>query len=314
MRFVFRAGVWWLIGVFVVSTAGVLRAQEVLRVTWPTRHAAAPADDTPEAAPYLPLVRASLDRMPESAVVKLALKQASTFGFSSGDADVLGELVNRRYAKIAADPAFKNVESTLPYCLAETRPRQGVALVYRPRGSNAQTPVLLFVHGEGGSFLWYAQQLAEWFPDHIVVCPSYGVWTAEIPAAYLEDSLRAAAGRLNHGMAKPALVGLAAGGFGVARVYAANPAAYRHVVVMAAYAPDDAFRVWPKTARAAFLVGEREDYVRDGGFGKYAKSLAARSAQFQSKVVPGADAMFMLTHAAETRAALRGWMGAAGGK
>ncbi|CAM3061100.1 alpha/beta fold hydrolase [Rariglobus hedericola] len=294
--------------VFAVFLSSGLHAQSVTKLTWPTRNAAPPASATPEVAPYLPMLRASVGRLPESALVNLALSQSSVFGMSGADADKLSELVARRYAAIAASPVFKNVPSTLDYCLSETRPRQGLALLYQPRQSNAQTPVILFLHGYGGSFIWYQHQLAEWFPDHIILCPSYGIDPSEISAAYLRECLAAAAVRFKHPLAKPSLVGLSAGGFGATRVYAANPAGYQQLVVMAAYPPDDAYRAWPKTARAGFLVGAQEYYVKDGGFAAYSKSLTARSARYQGVVIAGADHFFLLTHPADSKKTLRTWL------
>jgi pimeloyl-ACP methyl ester carboxylesterase len=291
-----------------LAIASAANAQEVLRLAWPTRHAAPPASGTPEVAPYLPLLRASLNRLPESALVNLALMQSSSLGLSSSDADKLSGLVARRYELIAASPVFKNVPSTLGYCLAETRPPQGLALIYRPRQTNAQTPVLLFVHGYGGSFLWYLHQLAEWFPNHIIICPAYGIDPSAIPAVYLDECLREAAVRLKHPLARPALVGLSAGGFGTTRVYAANPASYQQLIVMAAYPPDESFRAWPKTARSGWIVGALEYYVKDGGFAAYSKSLAARSTRHQSVIIPKADHFFLLTHPAETRKTLLAWL------
>lgn len=280
----------------------------MVRLMWPTRHAAPAASSAPEVAVYLPMLRASIERLPEAAVVNLALTQSSALGLSAGDAQKIREHVNRRYERIAADPVFGKVPTTLSYCFAEERPTQGLALAYRPRGSDARTPVLVFVHGYGGSFLWYLHQLAEWFPGHIILAPSYGIDTSEISATYLNECIRAATTRFGHALDKPALIGLSAGGFGATRAYVANPAAYRQLVVMAAYPPDESFRAWPRTANAAFVVGEHEYYVKDGGFAAYAKSLAARSARFQSAVIPGGDHFFMLTHATATRAVLTGWL------
>lgn len=293
---------------FVLCLTNILGAQSVSQLTWPTRHAAPPASATPEVAPYLPMLRASVGRLPESALVNLALAQSSLLGMSDTDAEKLRELVSRRYAAIAASPVFKSVPSTLAYCLSESRPRQGLALLYQPRQTNAQTPVILFLHGYGGGFLWYQHQLAEWFPDHIILCPAYGIDPSEISAAYLDESLAAAAARLKHPLAKPSLVGLSAGGFGATRVYAARPASYRQLVVMAAYPPDDAFRAWPKSARSGWIVGAQEDYVKDGGFAAYSQSLAARSTRHQAVVIPQADHFFLLTHPAASKKALRTWL------
>ncbi|MET0263543.1 MAG: alpha/beta hydrolase [Rariglobus sp.] len=305
-----RSSLFLIVGAALVLGffANTLVAQEVIQVTWPTRHAAPAASATPEVAAYLPLMRATAQKLPESAVVKLALTQSTTFGMSSADSEKLSDLVARRYAAIATSPVFKNVPSTLPYTLAETQPRQGLALVYRPQRTTAQTPVILFLHGYGGSFIWYQHQLAEWFPDHLIICPAYGIDPSEISAAYVTESLAAVSAKLKHPLAKPSLIGLSAGGFGATRLYSATPSAYQRLVVLAAYPPDDAFRAWPKAARAAWIVGAQEYYVKDGGFATYVKSLTARSTRFQSLTIPKADHFFLLTHPTETRRALKSWL------
>lgn len=308
MRAYKKPRVLWVFSIFVIALAGDGTAQEVLRLTWPTRHAAPSAAAAPEVAPYLPFLRAGADRMPESAVVNLALTQSSALGLSSDDAEKLRAHVNRRYQRIAADPLFGKTPSTLAYCFAAARPTHGLALAYRPEKTDAQTPVILFLHGYGGSFLWYLHQLAEWFPRHIILAPAHGVDTSEIAGVYLDECMRTAATRLGHPLAKPALVGLSAGGFGATRVYVKTPTIYRQLVVIAAYPPDEAFRAWPRMAHAGFVVGEREYYVKDGGFAAYAKSLAARSSRFQSAVIPEADHFFMLTHAGATERVLRSWL------
>lgn len=291
-----------------IACAHIAQAQEVLRLSWPTRHAAPPASDTPEAAFYLPFMRESVKRLPESAVVARALAQAAALGLTKVDPGKIGDLVSHRYALIATHPVFKDVPSALGYCLSETRPNQGLALLYCPQDARADTPVLVFVHGYGGSFLWYLHQLAEWYPNHLILCPAYGIDPSAIPAIYIDECLRAAATQLKHPLAKPTLIGLSAGGFGVTRIYAANPKPYRQLIVMAAYPPDESFRAWPRTARAGWIVGELEDYVKDGGFAAYSKSLAARSARYESVVIPHADHFFLLTHPVETQKALRSWI------
>jgi len=285
-----------------------LIGQEVLSLSWPTRNAAPPASSTPQDALYLQALRTAVASMSEANVVSLALTQSSSLGLSQADAAKLRELVSRRYAAIASSPVFKNVSSSLGYCLSENRPRQGLALLFRPSHTDEHTPVLVFVHGYGGSFLWYQHQLAEWFPDHLILCPAYGIDTSDMSATYLNESLAAAAARLKHPLAKPTLIGLSAGGFGMTRVYAANPTSWRQLVVMAAYPPDDAFHSWPKTTRASFLSGEQEYYVKDGGFASYVKSLASRSAYVQGVVIPHADQFFLLSHPIETRHQLQTWL------
>lgn len=281
-----------------------VHAQQVIQLAWPTRHAASPAEVPPEAAEYLPMLRASAAYLPESTIVAMALSQSSALGLDEAQAQKLGALVAKRYERIEADPRFKDIPSALGYCFSEKRPSQGQALVCVPRGATAQTPVMLFIHGYGGSFLWYAHQLAEWFPDRIIICPAYGISPANIPAQYVGECLAATAKRIGHPLSTPTIVGLSAGGFGAARLYTTSPAGYRRLVVIGAYPPDDVIPRWPKTAQAGFVVGSLEDYVQNGAFAARARSLSTRSAGVRTAVIAGADHFFLITHPEQTRKTL----------
>ena len=306
----FRAVIIGWVGAVCLLTAlaSSAKAQSVSVLTWPSRHAASSAAQSPELAPYLPMLRASINRMPEASLVKLALAQAGGAGMSASEADRLNALISQRYTAIAASPLFKNVPSALGYCFAEAQPGNGQAFLYRPADSNAHTPVLVFLHGYGGSFLLYPYQLSAWFPDHIILCPAYGTDPSALPATYLNECLAAASAQLKHPLSQPTLAGISAGGFGASRLYVLRPATYRQLIVIAAYPPDDAYKAWPRSARAAFLVGAQEDYVKSGEFAAFSKVLASGSSRFQSTVIPKAGEFFMLTHPAETRRSLESWL------
>jgi hypothetical protein len=85
----------------------------------------------------------------------------------------------------------------LSYCYSQEKPTNGLALLYRPKLSNSQTPCLLFLHGYGGSFLWSQHLLAEAFPDYIIICPAYGISSASVPAAFVTECIEAVERRLD---------------------------------------------------------------------------------------------------------------------
>ena len=122
--------------------------------------------------------------------------------------------MTRKYQLISEDPIFSKVPSALPYCFAATKPKHGMATVYIPNKVTPKTNVILFLHGYGGSFAFYSKFLAETFPEHVIICPAYGISCSYITSAYLRECLLAVNRELNVGLKKPLLIGLSAGGFG----------------------------------------------------------------------------------------------------
>src|SRR5688572_729769 len=162
-------------------------AQEVFEVNWPTRSASKPATLAPAAAAYLPAFRTALAILPEPNIVALALSQPAFLGLTPTDAQALQSQVGERYRRIGTDSVFRSAPSALPYCFAEGTPTNGFALIYRPKVCTSNTPSLVFLHGYGGSFLWYQHLLVEMFPDRIIICPAYGISPATISTNYISE-------------------------------------------------------------------------------------------------------------------------------
>jgi len=245
----------WLLPIFLFCGALALRADEVIQVTWKTAHAAAPPQFTRPAADFLPMFRLALNTLPESAIVTLALSQPALLGLTSAQAATMRPLVTERYALIGRSPVYSSVASALPYCFAEKRPQEGLALVHLPTGANAQTPVLVFLHGYGGSFLWYQHLLAEHFTAHIIICPAYGINTSTISSEYLQECVQAVGVRLSWPVLKPVLLGLSAGGFGACDVYTKHTERFDRMICIAAFPPEDLLQKFSSEAKAAFLAG-----------------------------------------------------------
>jgi pimeloyl-ACP methyl ester carboxylesterase len=297
--------------IFIVGVAICLpaaEAQELLRVTWPTKHASKPAALQKPASDFLPAFRASLAFLPESNIVTLALSQPAFLGLSEREAVRLQQLCGERYRLIQNDAAFRKVPSALPYCYSEQTPTQGLAIVYRPKNSDPGTPCIVFLHGYGGSFLWYQQLLAEAFPNHVILCPAYGISSAMLPAAYLAECVAAAEQKLGHAIARPTLIGLSAGGFGAVRIYTRSPERFRGLVVLAAYPPEDTMNSFDKRMSAYFLAGSRESYVASGQFARSMRSLRSRGVTIESSTLRDADHFFLLSRREETLKIIRSWL------
>jgi predicted esterase len=283
-----------LLAAFVESA----EAAEIIQVTWPTKHASPPLVLEPKVMAWMPTFRLALSSVPEETTVNLALAQPALLGLTMEQAKQLQPLVAEPYRQMAASEVFQKVPSLLGYCFSEKTPANGMANVHVPDGWTADSPVLVFLHGYGGSFLWYQHYLARHFPKHLIICPAWGISPSKIPPAYLSECLKAVETRMAFRMRPPWLLGLSAGGFGVLRIAAGLPQAFAGVICMAAY-PVTRPAVQPPHC---FIAGNEEPFVKSGHFSKVADGT-------KTHLVKGAGHFFMLTHEAETVKRLREWMG-----
>jgi pimeloyl-ACP methyl ester carboxylesterase len=240
--------------------------------------------------------------------VALNLSQPQLLGLSAKDAQELQKLTEERYALMAKDSLFRSVPSALPYCFAETRPAEGLAMVHVPKACTSATSCIVFLHGYGGSFLWNLQVLAEAFPDCLIVCPAYGMSCGSVPREYVREAIKAAETKLGFTVAKPTLVGLSAGGFGACTLYADRPNDWRKMICLAAYARDPALSRVAPGMTLRFIAGADEFYVIDGSFRRGAEVAKKRGASVDSFLVPGCGHFFLLQKPDETIAVLRRWL------
>jgi hypothetical protein len=284
------------------------RAVEVLQVSWPTAHAAQPSQLDPAVADYLPAMRLAVQALPESAIVSMALGQPALLGLTREEGRRLQQLTAERYRLMARSPHFANVPSALPYCFSDRKPASGLATVYVPDRVGTNTPTIVFVHGDGGSFLWYQHYASEIFPNHIIICPAYGISPLTIPQAYIAECAGAVSKRLKIRIATPALVGLSSGGFGACRLYTAAPKFYSQMVCLGAYPTDDTIERFTRDARPRFLSGGTEPFASSGDFQRRIERIRRTCSGVEGATIPGADHFFMLTHQQQTVSYLRKWI------
>lgn len=281
---------------------------EVIQITWPTVHAAQPVQLPAPAADFLPSFRVALSTLPESSIVALALSQPAILGLSPQQALGLQQGIAQRYQLMEQSPDYTHALSALAYCYSAQKPATGLASIYVPKGANAESPVILFLHGLGGSFLWYQHYLSESFPHHLIICPAYGVNPATIPQTYVEESIAAASRRLGFAVSTPCLVGLSAGGFGVCRLYVAAPNFYSQMICLGAYPMDDTVNRFGRDSRPRFLSGAAEPFVTSGDFRQRINRVRSTCPGVEAVVVSGADHFFLLTQPKETVEQLRRWI------
>jgi len=302
MRCYLHAAVW-------VGLAGTIccHAQHVIQVRWPSPRAAPPISLAGVSPQWLPLIRAGVANVSEETAIATGLSQGHLIGLRRDESSRLQELFAAYYREVRKSSLFSKVPSVLDYCLSERKPQQGLATVYVPAKLTSKTKCVLFLHGYGGSLLAYPHYFSSVFSNHVVVCPAYGISPADISNEYLSEAVKATGQRLNVALTKPVLIGLSAGGFGACRAYVRAPQAFRGLIVLGAYPPDEVGAKWTRAMTVRFLVGGKESYVANGSFKGQMSAVEAKITSLEWKAIPGADHFFLLSHPSETRAALAAW-------
>ena len=282
---------------------------EVRVVRWRTDHASPPAKLDGPGKGIVSLIRSGVAMVPEPMVMQMTFFGGSALGLPREQARKLHDELSERYKLIAADPVFGSAPSALAYCWSERKPERGYATVYGPDKIAKDTPAIVFLHGYGGSMMFYAHYLASEFPDHIIVCPAYGISPSHIPAAYLGECLSAASKELKIEIGRPVLIGLSAGGFGAFRAYARQPGVYAGLICVAAYPPKDVLARSPPSGRIRLVAGGKEGFVLNGELQRSEAVLRKRTPDYSSTLIANEDHLFLLTSEKATKNVLRRWVG-----
>ncbi|MCB1090710.1 MAG: alpha/beta hydrolase, partial [Verrucomicrobiae bacterium] len=261
-----------------------------------------------QAAEWLPAFRVAVRSLPESAIVGTALSQSGVLGLPQEQGNRLLPLVTNEYLQMAQSPTYAKADSALPYCYGEAKPTTGFAQVYVPKGAKAATPAMVFLHGTGGSFLWYQHVLSKHFPDHLIICPAYGIGTHLLPATYFLECRSAVSKKLGIPITNPDLIGLSAGGFGACRLFAEIPDEFSQLICLAAFPDDAAIAKLRRGDRLRFLAGAEEPFVTSGDLQRRLERLRSKGAMVDERTVPLADHFFLLSHQKETAEILGNWL------
>lgn len=288
--------------------AAITVGAEVKSITWPTHHAAPPAKIDQKKDKLLPLIRLGVTALPESTVMQMTFVGGSILGLPEDKAKSLHKLLTDRYDAIEKDKIFSKTPSQLSHCYAANKNKTGLASVYLPDNPSPNTNVIVFLHGYGGSFIYYQHYLATAFPDHIIICPAYGISSASISGTYLKECYDATSKELGFKLKKPVLIGLSAGGFGGFREYAKHTQSYLGYICMAAYPPNDTLDNLPRDGRIRVIAGGDEDYVKNQTLKKSEVHLNLKVKDYTSHIVADEDHFFMLSAEEETQKHLQQWI------
>lgn len=281
---------------------------EVRELSWESLHTSDPPEDDTANAQLLSMVSLGAALLPEPVLMQFAQAGGQAMGLGGGQAEGLQKLLTDRYADIAKDPRFTTTPSLISYCFSSEKPTLGRGLMFVPENADPDTPVILFLHGFGGSFQFYPHFFARNFPDYVTILPAHGITTVNISSDYLAESLEAAATELGFAPSKPTLIGLSAGGFGGFREYARHPDRYRGFICLAAYPPEDAQTNFPANGVVRVLAGADEPFVKNDTLNAGLEIIRRRGAEAQALLLPGADHFFLLSEEKKSAEILRAWL------
>ena len=256
---------------------------------------------SPELEPLARMMQAGVERLPEGTLLQIALAStARRERLTEEQIAALGGGFREVYASIAADPAFTAVASALSQAVSRDLQRPGHYFLYRPPEVTAQTPSIVFLHGFGGNFQFYMYLLKSAFPDHIVICPSYGMFWHRSGLQFLDEVLTDAERRLQLNLVRPWLMSISAGGPASFAFYNAAPDRYRGLICIATCPAPADVRQAQADLVLLMLNGVQDDRYPVELARLVLEPLRDRVKTLELRELPEADHFFILTRSQET--------------
>lgn len=149
----------------------------------------------------------------------------------------LREMSDEYYSRMAADPAFRELEPALflGYLdLLGAHPKQGHLYYYQPpQSKNKKLPLLVFAHGDAGNFMTYAWLFKQFADTHgfIVVQPTFGfgIWGRPGAVETVLDAKRYALEQLNVDSERIYLAALSGGGVVASKIAREHPQEFHSI-------------------------------------------------------------------------------------
>jgi len=246
------------------------------------------------------LFQAVAGYLPEEMTVKgVIVMGGPAIGLRPDAAKRLYAGLDQVYRSIAADPLFQDIPSALPYCLADKRPTQGHYFAYYPAKITDDTPVIVFLHGFGGNFLFYTWLLKEEFPDAVILLPSWSGSWYDGTQQYLDDMLADVKRRRSLAIRKPCLMAISGGGPAGFRLYNEAPERFSCYVSIASAPSLATVGALKKDLRILMVNGKKDTGFPIAVVESIADKLARRLPPFRLHVIDG-DHFFLLSKRKET--------------
>ena len=283
-----------------------ISAQEIRVIKWETKHASPPTQLERTNPKFATLLRFGVSNIPEPIIMQFAGIGGAKLGLNKVQANTLQKSIASYYQKMAKQRNagdFPSIPSALEYCYSKDKSSHGFATIYQPKNLTKETPTILFLHGYGGSFSYYLHYLAETFPNHLIVCPAYGISMGRVPDSYLSECKSAVEKLLKINLKKPTLIGLSAGGYGGFWHYSKNIDSYNRFICIASLPHFMMDKPLAQNAIIRLIAGGNEGYVENKQLDKRIKKL--KLTNYRQVILPDQGHFFMLTDAQKTRATLK---------
>jgi pimeloyl-ACP methyl ester carboxylesterase len=255
------------------------------------------------------LFQTSGNGLPEETLVKsVVLLGNSQFGLTEKEARGLYSNLDQVYGSISSDALFKNINSALPYCLADKRASQGHYFAYYPDKVTDDTQVIVFLHGFGGNFLFYTYLLKEEFPNAVVLLPSWSASWQDGTMQYLDDMYKDVKRKRPLSIHKPCLMAISAGGPAGFRLYNEHPDRFSCYVSIASAPPLAMVPALKADLKILMVNGKQDSGFRIAHVQSIASKLAGRLPHFQIHVLDG-DHFFLLSKREETFRVIKAFLG-----
>ena len=212
------------------------------------------------------------------------------------------------YRDIEADPDWEGVPSSLEFCFDDRPDGRGQYVAVVPEGADADSPVVVFLHGFGGLFQSQVELISRHLPEAVILAPAYRESWREGSPQYVDDMLADADERLGFELKRPVLVGLSDGGQAAFRIVTKRPLTYRGMASVAMTPRGSLVREMPKDLPVLMINGTQDQRVNIEHARLRAKALSRRLVSF-ALVEIEADHFLLLTHANQSFALLREFMG-----
>jgi len=249
--------------------------------------------------------RLGVKAMGEASLMKFSGKGAALMGVDGVKAEALGVKLASIYKEMDGDVFWKDSPSLLGYCLSGVKPKVGRGVMYLPKKVREDLPVLVFIHGYGGSFRYYIYLMAEMFPEYVIVAPAYGLSGGLMSEGYFSEVLREVRKQVK--VEKPILIGLSAGGFGGYQEYLRNCKLYRGMILLGAFPGRPSGDV--RKLRVGVLGGAEEGWVKGGRLRRADGYLRGKAEWYEREVLAGGDHFFLVMKRKETGTILKKWVG-----
>jgi predicted esterase len=268
--------------------------------TFPTRSLPPPFQVPTRFAEGYKLFQAGGNLLPEETIVKSVVVMGTPqIGLAAKEAKGLYANLDHVYDSISSDALFKGINSALPYCLSDKRASHGHYFAYYPATVTDDTQVIVFLHGYGGNFLFYAYLLKEEFPHAIVLVPSWSASWQDGTMQYLDDMYKDVKRKRSLAIPRPCLMAISAGGPAGFRLYNEHPDRFSCLVSLASAPPLKAVPELNDKLKILMVNGKQDSGFRIAHVQLLASKLSQRLPHFEFHVVD-ADHFFLLSKREET--------------